>query len=182
MIELENLPLKGLKVARLKPFKDERGAFYRLFCSEIFKDVLDGDSILQINHSITKIKGTIRGMHFQHPPFSETKIIKCLKGSIFDVLVDIRKGSDTFLHWQGIELNEDNDKMVVIPKGFAHGFQSLSSDVELLYLHTKPYTPEFEGGIKYNDPKLNIQWVYPPLNVSDRDTKFEPLDSNFKGI
>ncbi len=182
MIEFKNLPLDELKVAHLTPFKDKRGAFYRLFCSEKFNNVLNGKNIVQINLSITKKNNTIRGMHFQHPPFSEIKIIKCLKGSVFDVLVDLRKDSETFLQWHGVELNAINDKMIVIPEGFAHGFQTLTDDVELLYLHTESYNSNAEDGIKHNDARINIKWPYPPINISERDENFKLLDENFKGF
>ena len=135
-----------------------------------------------MNHSFTKHKGAIRGMHFQLPPFKEIKLVRCIAGSVYDVIVDLRKDSATFLKSVGVELSAQNKKMIYIPEGFAHGFQALSEDCELIYHHSEFYTPGAEGGIQYNDPKINIDWLRPVTNISERDTKHPLLDDNFKGI
>ena len=118
---------------------------------------------------MTKQKGTIRGMHFQNPPHAEMKIVRCVKGSIFDVAVDLRKDSPTLLRWHGEILSADNMKALVIPEGCAHGFQSLEDDVELVYISTSPYCKEAEGGIRFDDPKVQIQWPLPVTVISEKD-------------
>jgi dTDP-4-dehydrorhamnose 3,5-epimerase len=135
-----------------------------------------------MNHSFTAEKGTVRGMHFQHPPHAEIKMVRCIAGAVYDVAVDLRKDSETFLQWYGIELSAENKQMIYIPEGFAHGFQTLTENVELMYHHTEFYTPEAEEGLLYNDPMLNINWPLQINNLSERDTKHPIIQSNFKGI
>lgn len=174
--------LKNLFVIELTPYKDDRGMFSRLFCKNEFKEINFLKDIVQINHSITKKTGAIRGLHFQHPPKSETKIIRCLKGSIFDVAVDIRKNSPTFLQWHGEILSGANMKSYYLPDGFAHGFQVLEENSELLYLHTEFYNPDYEGGLNYKDPALNIKWPLSTSDVSERDENFPFINNTFKGV
>ncbi|MCX6722129.1 MAG: dTDP-4-dehydrorhamnose 3,5-epimerase [Candidatus Staskawiczbacteria bacterium] len=148
---------------------DERGYFARFFCKkELAKENLIFD-IMQINRSFTKKKGTIRGMHFQRDPKSEGKIIQCLKGAIYDVAIDIRKNSSTYGQWVAEELTENNKKMFFIPKGFAHGFQSLKDNSEILYFVSEFYSPEYEGGIRWNDPFFNINWPVKNPILSEKD-------------
>jgi dTDP-4-dehydrorhamnose 3,5-epimerase len=135
-----------------------------------------------MNHSFTAEKGTVRGMHFQHPPHAEIKMVRCIAGAVFDVVVDLRKDAETFLQWYGVELSAENKQMIYIPEGFAHGFQTLTENVELIYHHTEFYTPEAEAGLLYNDVALNINWPLPITNLSERDTKHPIIQSNFKGI
>ena len=135
-----------------------------------------------MNHSVSYKKGTLRGMHFQVQPFSEIKMVRCIAGIVFDVIVDLRKGSSTFLQWFGAELSAENKTMIYIPEGFAHGFQCLSENCELLYHHTAIYNLEAEAGIKYNDPKINIEWPLPVTVISDRDNSHPFLNEDFKGI
>lgn len=137
---------------------------------------------LQINHSYTKEKATLRGMHYQAPPFSEIKLVRCVAGVVYDVIIDLRKGSPTFLHYFGIELSFVNNKMIYIPEGFAHGFQTMTDDSELIYHHTAVYKADAEGGIKYDDPLININWPLAVTHISTRDNKHEALGTNFKGI
>jgi dTDP-4-dehydrorhamnose 3,5-epimerase len=174
--------LKDLVVINFEPYEDERGYFYRVFCKNELRAINFKEEIVQINQSKTKEKGSIRGMHFQLPPSAEIKLVKCLKGAVYDVAIDIRQGSPTLLQWHGEILSADNLKMMFIPKGFAHGFQTLNKNSELLYLHTEFYSPEHEGGIKYNDPLINIIWPLKITNVSDKDENFELLSKDFKGI
>jgi dTDP-4-dehydrorhamnose 3,5-epimerase len=161
--------LPPVQVITPTPFTDERGFFARVFDHKEL-----GVEIAQINHSMTKVKGSIRGMHFQRAPFAEVKIVKCLKGSIFDVTVDLRKDSPTYLRWHGEVLSAENLKMLVVPQGFAHGFQSLEDDVEIIYFCSAPYNPESEGAVRYNDPKIGIEWPLPVTVVSAKD-KEHPL-------
>ena len=138
--------------------------------------------ILQINYSKTDTVGAVRGMHFQHPPYSEMKFVRCLKGKVWDVAVDLRAGSKTFLKWHAVELSRSNNLMMVIPEGFAHGFQSLEEESELLYLHTGFYNPEAEDGLNYGDPRININWPLPVTDLSSRDTRQVLIGRDYPGI
>ena len=138
--------------------------------------------IAQINHSITVWKGALRGMHFQYPPKAEIKIVKCLRGSVFDVLIDLRHNSPTFLQWYGETLSAENLKMMYIPQDFAHGFQTLEDNSELLYFHTEFYSPEHEEGVRYNDPMVNISWPLEVIDVSEKDRNYPLLGEDFSGI
>lgn len=174
--------LEGLTVVQRKPMEDNRGFFERLFCSEELRDAGVHKPIVQINRSVTHELGTVRGMHFQYPPHTETKIISCLKGEIFDVAVDIRSNSPTFLRWHGEILSAKNCRSLLIPEGFAHGFQTLVNDCELLYLHTAAYTPEAEAALNAADPRLGISWPHPIVGMSDRDSLHPLLGQDFGGI
>ncbi len=176
--------LEGLWVIEPKPFEDERGSFFRVFCKEMYGEVGFEGNFVQINQSINTKKGTLRGLHFQYPPVSETKLVRCINGKVFDVVVDIRENSQTFLHHFSIELSKENQKSLLIPEGFAHGFQTLEDNSELIYHHTNYYSPESEGGIRYDDPILNIDWKLDSssLQLSDRDQSYDWLDKTFKGI
>ncbi len=175
-------PLAGAFVIKLEPFQDERGLFARTFCQKEFEQIGHTENFVQFNHSMTVAKGCIRGMHFQKPPFAEIKLIRCIKGKVWDVIVDIRQNSMTFLKWFGVELSAENQKMIYIPKGFAHGFQTLEPNTELIYHHTAFYTPSAEGGLKYNDPKLKIDWKLTPEQLSKKDQEYNYINENFKGI
>ncbi|MFC1885019.1 dTDP-4-dehydrorhamnose 3,5-epimerase [Thermodesulfobacteriota bacterium] len=178
----ENLPLKDACVIIPELLCDNRGAFGRIFCKNEFKKLGHNKEIVQINHSLNRKIGATRGMHFQYPPKCEIKMVKCVKGSVFDVIVDIRKDSPTFLQWHGIELSETNMKMIYIPEGFAHGFQVLQPDSELIYLHTEFYAPEYEGALRYSDPILNIKWPLKVADISENDKNHPLIDINFKGL
>jgi dTDP-4-dehydrorhamnose 3,5-epimerase len=180
--DFKDTNLKGLRVILRQPIVDVRGSFQRVFCEKEFSEERPIVPINQINLSYTKGVGTIRGFHFQYPPYSETKIITCLKGRVFDVAVDLRTNSKTFLKWFGIELSAENYKSLIIPEGFAHGFQSLTNDCELLYIHTNYYNADAEGGIHFQDPKISVKWPLPFVNISKRDQSHPLLDSTFKGI
>ena len=172
---------KDLYIIEPDSFKDERGAFSRVFCEDELKDIFHFN-IKQINHSITKEKGTVRGLHFQYEPYAEIKMVKCIKGRVLDVVVDIRKNSPTFLQYSTVELTEQNQKMIYIPKGFAHGFQTLEDNTELLYLHSSIYTPSDEGALNIIDPTLKIKWPLDIINLSKRDENHPFLTNEFEGI
>ncbi len=174
--------LQGLYLIAPKPKVDNRGYFERLFCTEEFKEVGLNKPIVNINHSFSKQKGTVRGFHFQYSPFQEVKIIICLKGSIYDVAVDIRTNSPTFLQWHGEILDGESKKMFLLPEGFAHGFQTIENDVELLYLHTNFYNKEHESGLNYMDPILNIKLPLNATQVSERDKNHKFISPDFKGV
>ncbi len=135
-----------------------------------------------MNHSFTKTRGSIRGMHFQYPPHSEVKLVRCIAGTVLDIIVDLRQGSATFLQWFGTELSASNKQMLYIPKGFAHGFQTLTDDCELLYQHSTIYQPGAEGGLRYNDPYLRIEWPIPVTVISERDKNHPVIDGGFTGV
>jgi|TARA_B100001093_G_scaffold512646_1_gene582902 dTDP-4-dehydrorhamnose 3,5-epimerase len=172
---------KDLFIIRPNSFKDERGSFSRVFCYKELNDIFNLN-IKEINHSFTKERGTVRGMHFQYEPDAEVKMVKCIRGSVLDVLVDIRKDSPTFLQTFSVELSEKNQKMVYIPKGLAHGFQTLENNTELLYLHSNNYTPSNEGGLNARDDLLNIKWPLKIVNLSKRDKTHPFLTNEFVGV
>jgi len=174
--------LDSVYIIEPEPFIDNRGWFYRVFCENEFKEIGFKNKIVQINHSYTNKRGTIRGMHFQYPPAAEIKVVKCIVGSVFDVVIDLRKNSPYFLKWFGIILSAENKKMIFVPEGFAHGFQTLEDDCEIIYLHSEFYSKEFESGLRYNDPKLNIKWPLEISEISKRDKEHELINDNFDGI
>lgn len=180
--DVRSTALCGVYCITPKPRHDDRGYFERLFCQEEFQRLGLTKPIVQINHTLTKPQGAIRGMHFQYPPYAETKIVRCLRGAIFDVAVDIRTGSATFLQWYGATLTAESGAMMYLPEGMAHGFQTLTSDVELLYCHTAAYHPEVEGGLHFADPMLKIQWKLPCTEVSRKDAAYPFIDPHFHGI
>lgn len=175
-------PLQGVYIVDLQPFADNRGWFARTYCKNEFAEIGHIKEWVQLNHSFTNKKGAIRGMHYQLPPFSENKLVRCIAGAVWDVVIDIRQGSPTFLQSTGVELSAFNKKMIFIPEGFAHGFQTLRDNSELLYHHTSFYTPGAEGGIRYNDPMVGIKWPAAASEVSDRDLSHPLLTDSFKGI
>lgn len=181
-MKIEPASLTGLFVIERKSVCDHRGAFSRLFCSNELLEIMDSRQIVQINHSITKAKGAVRGMHFQYPPYAEMKFVTCLKGEVFDVAVDIRQYSPTYLKWHAEVLNEENYKTLAIPEDFAHGFQTLTQDCELLYLHTCAYYPEYEGGLNPNDPALGIDWPLSFSEISQKDSDRTFINDEFKGV
>lgn len=170
--------LSGLKVVERRCNGDSRGFFSRLFCAEELAIIGWTKPIAQINHTYTAIKGTVRGMHYQHPPHAEMKLVTCLRGEVFDVGVDLRSDSPTFLQWVGVHLSASNRKALLLPEGFAHGFQTLTDDVELLYCHSVAYSQEAEDGLCPLDQKLAIAWPMEITILSDRDRK-HPLLSGF---
>ena len=174
--------LEGSYVIKISPRGDERGWFARTYCEKEFREIGHEARWVQMNHSFTAKKGTIRGMHFQLPPYREIKMVRCVRGKVYDVIVDIRKNSPTFLKWVGVELSPAELNMMYIPEGFAHGFQTLEDDSELIYQHSEFYMPGAEGGIRYDDPVVNIQWPLEVTSVSERDNNHPLLTEQFKGI
>tara|TARA_Y100000389_G_C17416476_1_gene494027 strand:- start:940 stop:1500 length:561 start_codon:yes stop_codon:yes gene_type:complete len=181
-LDIKDLSLEGAKIIERKMHEDERGYLTRIFCLDELKSTQVFDKIKQINITFTKSKGTIRGLHYQSYPYAETKIVSCIKGEIFDVIVDLRKESTTFLKVHTVILSKKNQKSLLIPKGFAHGFQSLEDNCELLYFHSENYNPEYENGILYNDKKLNIKWPLSKSIISKRDHKLPLILNSFKGL
>jgi len=161
---------------------DQRGSFTRLYCEYELKAIIGQRRIVQINLSQTKSCGAVRGLHFQYPPHAEMKLIRCLKGRAWDVALDLRARSPTFLQSHAEELSPGNARMVVIPEGCAHGFQALEAETELLYLHTQFYAPEAEGGICCTDPRVGINWPLPITDISLRDASHPAILPEFRGI
>lgn len=175
-------PLPGVLLVQ-RPFaEDARGAFARLFCEHELHEVMRGRRIAQVNTSLTHEPGTVRGMHFQHAPHGEMKFVRCLRGRVLDVAVDLRRGSPTFLCWHAEELGQHDGRMLVLPEGIAHGFQVLERDSELLYLHTAAYVPQAEGGVRCDDPRLSIAWPLAVRGLSDRDRAHAWLAPDFNGV
>lgn len=175
-------PLPGVFLLAPEPREDSRGLFARVFCTDELAGLLAGRHVVQINHSRTRLRGALRGMHFQHPPAAEMKFVRCVRGAAYDVVVDLRAGSPTFLGWFGATLSPENMQTMVVPEGCAHGFQTLEPDTELVYLHTAPYTPALDGGVRHDDPRLGIAWPLPVAETSPRDAAFPLLDANYPGI
>ena len=174
---IKELEIDGLAYIKRNPIKDSRGYLERLFCINELS-VWGNRSIKQINRTYTKEKGTIRGLHFQRPPHAECKYITCLSGSVFDVAIDLRTNSATYGEWFGVNLDAKENNGLLIPEGFAHGFQTLNENVEMLYLHSEKHSPKSESGINPLDNLINIKW---PLNLKAISKKDKSLE-NFKNI
>jgi dTDP-4-dehydrorhamnose 3,5-epimerase len=175
-------PISGLKLIERMRRSDERGFLQRLFCAEELAAAGWQQPVAQINHTLTARSGAVRGMHFQYPPHAEQKLVSCLRGRVWDVAVDLRAGSPTFLRWHAAELSAENSLAMLIPAGFAHGFQTLVDDCELLYVHSAPYVAASEGAVNAFDPRLSIQWPRAVTDMSDRDRNHPVLRAEFQGI
>lgn len=175
--------IAGVAVLESSRRADERGSFMRMFCADALERAgLARFAPVQINHSVTAQQGTVRGLHYQNAPALEGKIVRCLKGRIYDVAVDLRRNSPTFLRHVALELSADNGRALHIPPGCAHGFQSLSDDCEMVYLHSAAYAPEHEGGIRHDDPALAIAWPLPCAVLSARDAGLPYTGPDFHGV
>ena len=174
--------ISGVNLVQHENLGDERGFFARLFCAQELAHLGWDNPISQINHSFTKKAGTVRGMHFQVAPHSEVKLVTCLTGSVWDVVVDLRPGSPTFLRSFGHVLSSQNRTAMLIPEGCAHGFQTLTNDTMLLYCHSKPYASEAEGGIHPEDPLLGIKWPMSITSLSKKDASRKMLPSEWNGV
>jgi len=181
-LTVTDLPLAGLKRVARQRLGDDRGFLARLFCAEELRDAGWHEAVAQVNHTMTARKGTVRGMHFQRPPHAEMKLVSCVRGEVFDVAVDLRHGSLTFLRWHAEHLSADNNRALLIPQGFAHGFQALTDDAELIYCHSAAYDAASEGGLNPRDPRLAIAWPLPITEMSARDAQVAMLDAAFTGM
>jgi dTDP-4-dehydrorhamnose 3,5-epimerase len=177
-----DLPLAGLKLVERQPLGDSRGFLARLFCAEELATVGWCQPIAQINHTHTAQRGAVRGLHYQMPPCAEMKLVTCIQGEVWDVAVDLRAGSPTFLHWHAELLSAINNRALLIPDGFAHGFQTLTDDVGLLYCHSATHSPESERALNVRDPRLGINWPLATTDISTRDAKHPPIDMKFEGV
>lgn len=177
-----DLPLAGLKRVQRQRLGDNRGFLARLFCVEELAEAGWIQPIAQINHTFTAQQGTVRGLHFQRPPHAEMKLVSCIRGEVWDVAVDLRVGSPTFLHWHAERLSAENGCALLIPEGFAHGFQALTDDVELLYCHSAAYAAQAEGGLHPGDPRVGIAWPLAIAELSARDAGHELITADFEGV
>jgi dTDP-4-dehydrorhamnose 3,5-epimerase len=175
-------PLSGLRVVNRRRLGDSRGFLSRLFCAEELAAAGFDMPIAQINHTHTARKGTVRGLHFQRPPHAEVKLVSCLRGEVWDVAVDVREGSATYLRWHAEVLSADNWRAMLIPAGFAHGFQTLTDDVALLYCHSAAHVPEAEGALNPQDDGLAIAWPLVITELSARDSGHARITQSFKGV
>ena len=169
------LPLRGAYIIDMEPREDTRGQFARSFCREEFGKYGLKTAVAQCNISRNRKKGTLRGMHYQVPPMAEAKLVQCTRGAIYDVIVDLRKDSTTFTSWTAAELSEENSRMLYVPEGFAHGFQTLADNSEILYLMFESYSPEHARGARWDDPAIGIRWPLPNPILSERDQSFPLL-------
>lgn len=174
----EETALKGAFVIEIKKLEDERGFFGRTFCQNEFKEHGLETDVSQANMSLTKLKGTFRGMHYQISPFQETKLVRCTQGAIYDVIIDLRENSPTYGKWFGVELTSDNHKMLYVPKDFAHGFITLENNTAVNYMVSQFYTPNSERGIKWDDPQFGITLPIPITVISDKDNSHPTFTSN----
>ena len=165
-------PLVGAYVIELERLEDERGFFARSWCAEEFRRKGLDATVAQANVSLNTHSGTLRGMHYQAPPFAESKVVSCTKGAIFDVIIDLRSDSSTFLHWFDVELNANNRKALYVPKFFAHGFLTLEDDTEVTYLISEFYSPQHARGLRWNDGMFGIRWPKPPQLLSAKDRQY----------
>lgn len=175
-------PMSGLCLIERHARGDARGTFARLYCQDTLAAAGWPGAVVQVNHSVTRQRGTVRGLHFQRPPHHEWKLVTCLQGTVWDVAVDVRPQSPTYLKWHAEILRADNGFALMIPAGFAHGFQALTDDVELVYCHSHPYHPGSEGGLSPADPTVAVQWPLPVSQWSDRDRQLPTVGPGFTGV
>ncbi|SHF43000.1 dTDP-4-dehydrorhamnose 3,5-epimerase [Mariniphaga anaerophila] len=174
----EETKLKGAYIIKIEKLEDERGFFGRSWCAKEMKKHGLNAGISQANVSFNKLKGTLRGMHFQKAPHQEAKLVRCSRGSIFDVIIDLRKNSPTFKQWIGVELTQDNYKMLYVPEDFAHGFITLEDNCEISYQMSEFYVPGAGETIRWNDPLFNIQWPLTPTVMSEKDKSQSDFNLN----
>ncbi len=176
------LPLEGAAEILPEPHPDHRGWFARWFCQKELEGLNGGRPIQQVNSSFTLEAGTVRGLHHQRPPYMEDRMVRCIRGRVYDVIVDLRAGSPTLLQWHATVLDAERANMLYIPRGFTHGFQALEDDSQTLYLHTEFHTPEATAGFRFDSPSLSIDWPLPVSNLSERDRGLPPLPPDFEGM
>jgi len=180
-MEFRSTPLDGAYVIELAPKGDDRGFFARLYCQREFAEFGLETSFVQINDSFTCRRGTLRGLHYQLPPAAEVKTVRCVRGALYDVIVDLRPDSPSFGRWFGAELTAENRRMMYVPRGFAHGFLTLADDTEALYLVGAFYSPADERGLRYDDPRFAIEWPIAPTEISAKDRAWPDYDPAFHG-
>jgi dTDP-4-dehydrorhamnose 3,5-epimerase len=167
---------QGAYIIELEKLEDERGYFARSWCQREFEERGLHTRLVQCNISYNRKKGTLRGMHWQDPPCAEVKLVRCTRGALYDVIIDLRPDSPTFLQWTAAVLTSDNGKMMYVPKGFAHGFQTLEAHVEIFYQMSEFYAPEYARGVRWNDPQFNITWAEEVTAISQKDREYRDCD------
>ncbi|WP_316195042.1 MULTISPECIES: dTDP-4-dehydrorhamnose 3,5-epimerase [unclassified Bradyrhizobium] len=172
-------PLHGAFTIELEKRGDDRGFFARFFCQQEFAEAGLPMAVVQINNSLTAKAGTLRGMHYQLPPAAEIKVVRCIKGALFDAIIDLRPDSPTHGRWYGTELTAENRRMLLVPRGFAHGFLTLADDTEALYLVSATYAPDHERGVRFDDPHFGVQWPMLPVEMSPKDRNWPDFDPAF---
>ena len=172
-------PLADAHVIELDKIGDDRGFFARAFCEEEFSAAGLVSRFVQVNNSLSADKGTLRGMHYQLAPNAETKLVRCIRGALWDAIIDLRPESDTFRQYFGVELSAENRRMLYVPKGFAHGFITLEDHTEAFYFVDEPYAPDSERGIRWNDPQFGIEWPAKPVVLSDKDREQRDFDPDW---
>ena len=178
-MKISPTPLNGAYLIDLEKQEDQRGFFARAFCSDEFQKSGLHSTFVQANDSLSVEKGTLRGMHYQLSPFAETKLVRCIRGSLYDVILDLRNDSPTFGHSFGAVLSSENRTMMYVPQGFAHGFLTLEPNTEVFYFVSTPYAPKYERGIRWNDPKFSISWPEVPTVVSERDSSHPDFNHDY---
>lgn len=168
--------LKDAYVLDVQRFEDERGYFARVMCSDEFAERGLVSKFVQTNHSYNSKRGTLRGMHFQRAPHAEVKLVRCVQGAIHDIIVDLRPDLPTYMAWEGFDLSAENGRELYVPEGFGHGFITLADDTHVTYQVSHPYTPGFEGGLRYDDPSLGIVWPEPVTVISPKDVSWPSFD------
>jgi dTDP-4-dehydrorhamnose 3,5-epimerase len=181
-MKFHSTPLERARIIELEKLVDERGFFARYFCEEQFAANGLETRFVQINNSRTSRKGTLRGFHYQLPPAAEVKVVRCIRGAMWDVIVDLRPDSTTFKKWFGLELSAENRLMMYVPRGFAHAIMTLTDDAEVLYLVSAFYGPEHERGLRWNDPAIGVEWPFAPVEISAKDAAWPDLDPQFHGL
>ena len=175
-MDFNETPLPGAYLIDLNRLGDDRGFFARVFCTREFSEAGLVTSFVQVNNSLSANRGTLRGMHYQLAPNAETKIVRCIRGALFDVIIDLRPDSPTYMQHFGVELSADNRLMLYVPKGFAHGFVTLQDDTEAFYFVDEFYAPDVERGIRWNDPTFQIDWPVVPREISEKDAQHRDFD------
>jgi dTDP-4-dehydrorhamnose 3,5-epimerase len=172
-MKFEETTLQGAYIVDLQPFHDERGFFARAYCANEFEALGMVSDVVQANLSTNNVKGTLRGMHYQLDPYQETKFVRCTRGSLYDVIIDLRPASPTYMAWIGVELTADNHRGLFVPRDFAHGFVTLEDHTEAFYMVSQFYTPGAESGIRWNDPAFHIEWPIEPTVISQKDAGWQ---------
>ena len=175
-------PLVGARLIELEKRGDDRGFFARVFCEKEFARAGLVTRFVQVNNSLSGKRGTLRGMHYQLTPSAEVKIVRCIRGALFDAIVDLRPDSPTFGKWFGAELNDQNRLMMYVPRGFAHAYLTLAENTEALYFSSEFYAPSCERGIRWNDPRFKIQWPMEPTEISEKDSQWPDFDPQLHGV
>ncbi len=181
-MKFHETPLDGAYLIELERRGDDRGFFARFFCEKEFGGQGLETRFVQVNNSLSAKAGTLRGLHYQLPPSGEVKVVRAVKGALWDCIVDLRAGSPTFGKWFGAELNDDNRLMMYVPRGFAHALVTLTDNVEALYLVSEFYAPQCERGVCWNDPAIGIQWPVQPVEISEKDRNWPDLNEAFHGM